>query len=162
MVYVGTGNGSPWNHRQRSPAGGDNLFLSSIVALDADTGKYIWHYQETPGDSWDYTATQPLILADLTIDGAPRKVIMHAPKNGFFFVVDRTNGKFISAKNIVPVNWATGYDANGRPIEVALMRSRDEAYRDRPRRARRAQLAPDVVQPADRPRLHSGADRAPR
>ena len=128
MVYVGTGNGSPWNHRQRSPAGGDNLFLSSIVALDADTGKYVWHYQETPGDSWDYTATQPLMIADLTIDGVLRKVIMHAPKNGFFFVVDRINGKFISAKNFVNVNWATGYDADGKPQVVALMRSRDEAY----------------------------------
>ncbi len=118
MVYVGTGNGSPWNRDLRSPAGGDNLYLASLVALNADTGKYIWHYQETPGDHWDYTSTQPMILADLTIDGAPRKVILHAPKNGFFFVVDRTNGKFISAKNFVDVNWATGYDANGRPIEV--------------------------------------------
>jgi quinohemoprotein ethanol dehydrogenase len=118
MIYVGTGNGSPWNRDIRSPAGGDNLYLSSLVALNADTGKYIWHYQETPGDHWDYTATQPMILADINIDGAPRKVILHAPKNGFFFVVDRTNGKFISAKNFVDVNWATGYDANGRPIEV--------------------------------------------
>ena len=128
LVYIGTGNGSPWSHRKRSPAGGDNLYLSSIVALNADTGKYAWHYQETPADNWDYTATQPLILADLTIDGSPRKVIMHAPKNGFFFVVDRTNGKFISAKNFVNVNWATGYDANGRPIEVADARVRDKAF----------------------------------
>jgi quinohemoprotein ethanol dehydrogenase len=122
MVYVGTGNGSPWNRDIRSPAGGDNLYLSSLVALNADTGKYIWHYQETPGDHWDYTATQPMILADINIDGAPRKVILHAPKNGFFFVIDRTNGKFISAKNFVDVNWATGYDANGRPIEVPAAR----------------------------------------
>ena len=122
MVYIGTGNGSPWNRDIRSPAGGDNLYLASLVALNADTGKYIWHYQETPGDHWDYTSTQPMILADLTIDGAPRKVILHAPKNGFFFVVDRTNGKFISAKNFVDVNWATGYDANGRPIEVPAAR----------------------------------------
>ena len=118
MVYIGTGNGSPWNRDIRSPSGGDNLYLASLVALNADTGKYVWHYQETPGDHWDYTSTQPMILADITIDGAPRKVILHAPKNGFFFVVDRTNGKFISAKNFVDVNWATGYDANGRPIEV--------------------------------------------
>ena len=122
MVYIGTGNGSPWNRNMRSPAGGDNLYLASMVALNADTGKYVWHYQETPGDNWDYTSTQPMILADITIDGAPRKVILHAPKNGFFFVVDRTNGKFISAKNFVDVNWATGYDANGRPIEVAEAR----------------------------------------
>ena len=159
MVYIGTGNGSPWNRDIRSPAGGDNLYLASLVALNADTGKYIWHYQETPGDHWDYTSTQPMILADLTIDGAPRKVILHAPKNGFFFVIDRTNGKFISAKNFVDVNWATGYDANGRPIEVPAARG-DEAYRQHPRPVRRAQLAPDVVQSADRPRLSAGAGRA--
>jgi len=127
MVYIGTGNGSPWNRDIRSPSGGDNLYLASLVALNADTGKYIWHYQETPGDHWDYTSTQPMILADITIDGAPRKVILHAPKNGFFFVVDRTNGKFISAKNFVDVNWATGYDANGRPIEVKAARG-EAAY----------------------------------
>ena len=128
MVYLGTGNGSPWNRNLRSPAGGDNLYLASIVALNADTGKYLWHYQETPGDNWDYTSTQPMILADVAIDGAPRKVILHAPKNGFFFVIDRTNGKFISAKNFVDVNWATGYDANGRPIEVPDARSPDKPF----------------------------------
>jgi quinohemoprotein ethanol dehydrogenase len=122
LVYIGTGNGSPWNRDIRSPSGGDNLYLASLVALNADTGKYAWHYQETPGDHWDYTSTQPMILADINIDGAPRKVILHAPKNGFFFVIDRTNGKFISAKNFVDVNWATGYDANGRPIEVPAAR----------------------------------------
>jgi quinohemoprotein ethanol dehydrogenase len=122
MVYIGTGNGAPWSRNKRSPSGGDNLYLASLVALNADTGKYAWHYQETPGDNWDYTSTQPMILADITIDGAPRKVILHAPKNGFFFVIDRTNGKFISAKNFVDVNWATGYDANGRPMEVAEAR----------------------------------------
>jgi quinohemoprotein ethanol dehydrogenase len=127
MVYIGTGNGAPWNRNLRSPSGGDNLYLASIVALNADTGKYAWHYQETPGDNWDYTSTQPMILADINIDGAPRKVILHAPKNGFFFVIDRTNGKFISAKNFVDVNWATGYDANGRPIEVPSARG-DEPY----------------------------------
>jgi quinohemoprotein ethanol dehydrogenase len=122
LVYIGTGNGAPWNRNVRSPSGGDNLYLASLVALNADTGKYVWHYQETPGDHWDYTSTQPMILADITIDGTPRKVILHAPKNGFFFVIDRTNGKFISAKNFVDVNWATGYDANGRPIEVPAAR----------------------------------------
>jgi quinohemoprotein ethanol dehydrogenase len=122
LVFIGTGNGSPWNRNVRSPSGGDNLYLASLVALNADTGQYVWHYQETPGDHWDYTSTQPMILADITIDGAPRKVILHAPKNGFFFVIDRTNGKFISAQNFVDVNWATGYDANGRPIEVPAAR----------------------------------------
>lgn len=122
LVFIGTGNGAPWNRSVRSPSGGDNLYLASLVALNADTGQYVWHYQETPGDHWDYTSTQPMILADITIDGAPRKVILHAPKNGFFFVIDRTNGKFISAKNFVDVNWATGYDASGRPIEVPAAR----------------------------------------
>src|SRR5260370_4607624 len=99
LVFIGTGNGSPWNRNVRSPSGGDNLYLASLVALNADTGKYVWHYQETRGDHWDYTSTQPMILADINIDRAPRKVILHAPQNGFFFVIDRTNGKFISAKN---------------------------------------------------------------
>jgi len=123
LMYVGTGNGSPWARSKRSPAGGDNLYLASIVALNPDTGKYVWHYQETPGDNWDYTSTQPMILADLKIGDRMRKVILHAPKNGFFFVIDRTNGEFISAQNFVDVNWATGYDTNGRPIEVPEARS---------------------------------------
>ncbi len=125
LMYVGTGNGSPWAASKRSPAGGDNLYLASIVALNPDTGKYVWHYQETPGDNWDFTSTQPMILADIALDGKPRKVILHAPKNGFFFVIDRTNGQFISAKNFVDVNWATGYDKNGRPIETEMARVAD-------------------------------------
>jgi quinohemoprotein ethanol dehydrogenase len=126
LMYIGTGNGSPWARSKRSPKGGDNLYLASIVALDPDTGAYKWHYQETPGDNWDYTSTQPMILADIKIAGKPRKVILHAPKNGFFFVIDRTNGKFISAKNFVEVNWASGYDAKGRPIEIAAARQNDK------------------------------------
>jgi len=122
LVYIGTGNGSPWSQKRRSPSGGDNLYLASIVALNVDTGAYVWHYQETPGDNSDYTSTQPMILADLKIDGKPRKVILHAPKNGFFFVIDRVNGKLISAKNFVPVNWATGYGKDGRPIETPKAR----------------------------------------
>lgn len=118
LLYIGTGNGSPWNQRIRSPGGGDNLFLSSIVALRPDTGDYVWHYQTTPGETWDYTATQHIILADLEIDGAPRKVLMQAPKNGFFYVLDRATGALLSAKNFVPINWATGVDmTTGRPIE---------------------------------------------
>ena len=119
LLYVGVGNGSPWNQQIRSPAGGDNLFLASIVALNPDTGAYVWHYQTVPGETWDYTATQHMILADLTIDGQVRKVIMQAPKNGFFYVLDRATGAFISAKNFVPVTWAKGIDPNtGRPIEA--------------------------------------------
>ena len=127
LMYIGTGNGAPWVRRLRSPAGGDNLYLASIVALDPDTGEYAWHYQETPGDNWDYTSTQPMVLADLEIAGKPRKVILHAPKNGFFFVIDRTDGSFISAENFVDVAWATGYDDQGRPIEVAAARG-EEAF----------------------------------
>ncbi|PRD39779.1 UNVERIFIED_CONTAM: qheDH [Trichonephila clavipes] len=126
LMYIGTGNGAPWSHKHRSPKGGDNLYLSSIVALKPDTGEYVWHYQETPGDNWDYTAVQDLILADLKIGGKLRKVVMHAPKNGFFFVVDRVNGQFISAKNFVDVNWATGYDKSGRPIEIPEARQNDK------------------------------------
>lgn len=125
LMYIGTGNGSPWAQSKRSPAGGDNLYLASIVALNPDTGKYAWHYQETPGDNWDFTSTQPMILADLKIGGKPRKVILHAPKNGFFFVIDRTNGKLISARNFVEVNWAKGYDRKGRPVETPEARVAD-------------------------------------
>jgi PQQ-dependent dehydrogenase (methanol/ethanol family) len=117
LLYIGVGNGSPWNQRLRSPGGGDNLFLSSIVALKPDSGEYVWHYQTTPGESWDYTATQHIILADLPLDGQPRKVLMQAPKNGFFYVLDRTNGKLISAQPFTTLNWASGVDPKtGRPL----------------------------------------------
>lgn len=116
LLYIGVGNGSPWNNKKRSPGGGDNLFLSSVVALDPDTGKYACHYQEVPADNTDFTATQDIILADVKLGGKERKVFMHAPKSGFFYVVDRTNCAFISAENYVPVNWATGYDKDGRPV----------------------------------------------
>ena len=89
LLYIGVGNGSPWNQSIRSPKGGDNLFLSSIVALQADTGEYVWHFQTTPGDTWDFTATQQITLADIEIEGVTRKVLMQAPKNGFFYVLDR-------------------------------------------------------------------------
>ncbi|KRA81343.1 PQQ-dependent dehydrogenase, methanol/ethanol family [Altererythrobacter sp. Root672] len=118
LIYIGTGNGSPWVRKWRSPGGGDNLFLASIVALKADTGEYVWHYQTTPGEEWDYTATQQMILADLPIGGRTRKVLMQAPKNGFFYVLDRETGELISAKTYVPINWASGVDmATGRPVE---------------------------------------------
>jgi len=123
LLYVGTGNGSPWNRKYRSPDGGDNLFLSSIVALNPDDGKLVWYYQTTPGEGWDYTATQPLVLADIDINSEKRKVIMQAPKNGFFYVVDRTNGKLISAKPYVYVNWAKEVDLKtGKPVESDFAR----------------------------------------
>ncbi len=118
LLYIGVGNGAHWDREWRSPGGGDNLYLSSIVALNPDDGSYQWHYQTTPGDSWDYTATQHIILADIEIDGAERKVLMQAPKNGYFYVIDRTNGEYISADNFVYQNWTTGMDENGRPIEA--------------------------------------------
>jgi quinohemoprotein ethanol dehydrogenase len=119
VLYIGTGNGSPWNRRIRSPGGGDNLFLCSIVALDPDTGAYLWHYQTTPGETWDYNSNMDIVLADLTIDGEAVKALLHAPKNGFFYVLDRKTGKLISAEPFADVNWATHVDARtGRPVEV--------------------------------------------
>ena len=152
QLYIGVGNGNPWNHGLRSGGEGDNLFLASIVALNPDTGKYLWHYQETPGETWDYTSTQHIILANVdwpvdtdakdsgaaalsataaatsaasksadtaAVKTTKRKVLFHAPKNGFFFVLDRTNGKLLKAEPYVDnINWATGYDMKtGRPIE---------------------------------------------
>ena len=117
LVYVGTGNSSPHTQFYRSPGGGDNLFVCSIVALHAEDGSYAWHYQMIPGEEWDYTCTSSIVSADLTIDGKPRKVIMQAPKNGFFYVLDRKTGELISAKTYVKVNWTLGLDRNGRPID---------------------------------------------
>jgi len=117
LLYVGTGNSSPYDPRARSPAGGDNLYVSCIVALNPDTGRLVWHYQTTPGDSWDYTAVQKMILADLPLNGKTRQVIMQAPKNGFFYVLDRKTGELLSAKNYTYVNWATHVDmTSGRPV----------------------------------------------
>ncbi|MEO1787620.1 MAG: PQQ-dependent dehydrogenase, methanol/ethanol family [Pseudomonadota bacterium] len=129
-LIFGVGNGSPWNHEIRDPTGGDNVFLSSIVAVDAKTGAYKWHFQTTPGDNWDYTATQTIILADLPMgdEGATRRVAMQAPKNGFFYVLDAATGEFISGEAFVPINWATGLDENGRPIEAPEARSNDPAF----------------------------------
>ncbi len=119
LLYVGTGNGLPWNHRIRSDGKGDNLFLCSIIALRPDTGEYVWHYQVNPGETWDYNANQTIALTDLVIDGQKRKVLLQAPKNGFFYVIDRETGKLVSANNFVPVNWATGIDpVSGRPQET--------------------------------------------
>ena len=125
LVYIGVGNGTPWDQTHRSPDGGDNLYLSSIVALNADDGSYVWHFQTTPGDTWDFTATQPITLADIEIEGKMRKVLMQAPKNGFFYVIDRTNGEFISGEVYTKVNWATGLDDEGRPTESAFARYKD-------------------------------------
>ncbi len=123
LLYIGVGNGGPWDRKVRSEGKGDNLFLSSIVALRPETGEYVWHFQELPGDEWDYTATQHMILADLKIDGKVRKVLMQAPKNGYFYVIDRTNGKFISGTPYVELNWSRGLDpVTGRPDIVPAAR----------------------------------------
>ncbi|HTZ69037.1 MAG TPA: PQQ-dependent dehydrogenase, methanol/ethanol family, partial [Acetobacteraceae bacterium] len=122
-IYIGTGNAGPYDPTKRSPGGGDNLYTASIVALDANTGKYVWHYQLNPRDEWDFDATQDMILADLTIDGKPRKVLMQAPKNGFFYVLDRETGKPISAGKFGKVTWADRIDmATGRPVEASGVR----------------------------------------
>jgi quinohemoprotein ethanol dehydrogenase len=110
LLYVGTGNAALYNQAERSPTRGDNLFLTSILAINPHTGRLVWYYQEVPGDMWDYTATQPIILTDLTIEGTTRKVLMQAPKDGFFYVLDRKTGELLSAKNYVPVTWASGVD----------------------------------------------------
>jgi quinohemoprotein ethanol dehydrogenase len=120
QLYIGTGNGSPWNRKIRSPGGGDNLFLCSLVALDPDTGDYLRHYQTTPGETWDYNSNMDIVLADLDIEGEPVKALMHAPKNGFFYVIDRTDGRLISAEPFSETTWASSIDLEtGRPVEVA-------------------------------------------
>jgi len=129
-LYFGVGNGSPWPRVMRSPGGGDNLFLSSIVAVDADSGKMQWYYQTTPGDNWDYTAVQDIMLAELEVDGAMRKVLMQAPKNGFFYVIDRSNGELLRAHKFVHTTWASHVDmATGRPVEnLALDYSKEAKW----------------------------------
>lgn len=126
LLYIGTGNADPWNRYKRNRNGETNLYTASIVALDPDTGKMVWHFQNTPADAWDYDSDEHLILADLKIHGRMRKVIMQANKNGFFYVLDRTNGDFISARNFVPVTWCKRLDPEtGRPVGV-------QGYRNKP------------------------------
>ena len=127
LLYVGTGNSTPYSGWHRDPSGGDNLFLVSILAIDPDDGRMAWYYQQVPWELWDYTATANMILADLTIDGKLRKVIMQAPKNGYYYVLDRQTGEFISAKPFVFTNWALGIDSTGRPIMNPAA-----VYRDKP------------------------------
>ncbi|MGD9664810.1 MAG: PQQ-dependent dehydrogenase, methanol/ethanol family [Novosphingobium sp.] len=117
-IFVGTGNGAPWNHRIRSQGKGDNLFVCSILALDGKTGAYKWHYQVNPGETWDYNAAMDMHLADVTIDGNVHKALIQAPKNGFLYAIDRVTGKLLAANRIAKVTWASGIDLKtGRPIE---------------------------------------------
>lgn len=116
-IYLGTGNGFPWNIKIRSPGGGDNLYLASVVALDAKTGKHVWHYQTNPELTWDFNNAMDIALTDMVIDGRRRPVLLHAPKNGFYYVIDRETGKLLSAEKFGPVNWAEKIDlATGRPV----------------------------------------------
>jgi len=122
-IYIGTGNAGPSDAEKRSPGGGDNLYTASIVALDADTGTYLWHYQVVPRDAWDFDCAMQMTLADLTIGGTPHKVLMQAPKDGFLYVLDRQTGKLLSAGKIVKVTWAKYVDLKtGRPVEAPNMR----------------------------------------
>jgi quinohemoprotein ethanol dehydrogenase len=114
IVYVGTGQPGPWTDMWRGP--GDNLYANSIVAVRGATGKLVWYYQEVPGDNWDYDSIADLMLLDLNIGGRTRQVIMHAPKSGFFYVLDRVTGEFISGDPITKVSWSSGFDAKGKPI----------------------------------------------
>jgi quinohemoprotein ethanol dehydrogenase len=130
LLYVGTGNASPYPIWFRSPTGGDNLFLSSILAINPDNGKLVWHYQTTPGEIWDYTATQNLVLANLQIKNKERKILMTAPKNGFFYVLDRATGELISAEKYTKVNWASHVDLKtGRPV----LTENGQWYKDKPK-----------------------------
>jgi quinohemoprotein ethanol dehydrogenase len=124
LLYFGTGNGTFFDQSRRSPSGGDNLYIASIIALNPDTGRMVWYYQEVPGDQWDFDVVQPMILTDLKINGSVHKVLMQAPKPGFFYIFDRKTGKLLSANPYVPVTWATHVDLKtGRPVEAPDARS---------------------------------------
>jgi quinohemoprotein ethanol dehydrogenase len=136
QVYFGTDGAQPQNPAERGPPQGDELFTNAIVAVNADTGQYVWHYSTTPNDGWDYNADMPLVVANLNIAGGRRRVVMQAPKNGFFYVLDARTGRLLGAKNLVPVNWASSVDLKtGRPVELPAAR-----YSDQPGK-------PVVVQP---------------
>ncbi len=130
LVVFGTGNGTPWDQRVRDPNGGDNLFVASLLAVDADTGEYAWHYQTTPGDTWDYDAMSPIMLLDLPFNGEQTRVVVQPNKNGMMYVLEAATGKLLKADAFTEVNWNTGVDmVTGRPIEVPEARySRDEIY----------------------------------
>ena len=119
LLYFGTGNGTPWNQAARDPKGGDNLYVASIIAVKPDTGEYVWHYQTTPADTWDYDAVSPMMTADVTFDGKPRHVLLQPNKNGFFYVLDAASGELLRADAFTEVNWAKGVDLKtGRPTVV--------------------------------------------
>jgi glucose dehydrogenase len=121
LVYWGTGNGGPWNAEARK---GDNLYVDSVLAFRPKTGQLVWHYQFSPNDPFDYDSTEVGMLVDLRIDGRTRKVLAQANRNGFFYVLDRADGKLLAANPYVKVNWADRIDmATGRPVESAKFKS---------------------------------------
>jgi quinohemoprotein ethanol dehydrogenase len=129
LLYFGTGNATPWNARVREPSVDDDLYSASIVAVKPDTGEYVWHYQETPGDTWDYDAVSPMMTADLTLGGKKKHVILQPSKNGFFYVLEAATGKLLSADPFTEVNWATGVDMRtGRPQIVPASRYEKEPW----------------------------------
>ena len=129
LLYIGVGNGAPWSRQVRSPGGGDDLFLTAIVAVDADTAEMKWYYQTVPGDNWDYSSAMDIALGELTVDGVERKVLLQAPKNGFFYVIDRETGELLRAHPYTDtIDWATHVDMEtGRPIE-----NPDVVFEERP------------------------------
>ena len=155
LVYFGTGNGGPWPEVLRGSQGKDNLYVSSIIAVNPDNGEMKWYYQAVPGDSWDYDAVAQLTLADITIGGRARRVLMQANKNGYFYVIDRITGEFISASPYAPENWSEAMDKKtGRPFIHPRAIYGMEPGDDLPRTDRRAQLGADVIQPADGADVH--------
>ena len=130
LLIFGTGNGTPWFQKFRDPTGGDNLFIDSIIAVKPETGKYVWHYQTTPGGTWDFDSVSPMTIANLTIHGRQRRVVMQPCKNGFMYVLDAATGKLLKADPFTPVNWANGVNMKtGRPNVVPGARfTSDKAF----------------------------------
>lgn len=130
QLYVGVGGPAPWQPSDRAPDAGDELFTNSVVALDARTGAYKWHFKEVPHDAWNFDATVGIMVADLAIDGKTRRAVVSVPKNGFAYAIDAQTGQFITGKNYVEVNWTKGLDAHGRPIpEPAAMYWKDQNHK---------------------------------
>ena len=150
LLYFGTGQPGPWVQKYRSAMGLDNLYTNSIIAVKPETGKFVWYFQTTPGDEWDFDSIADLVLADIKIDGKIRHVIMQAPKNGYFYVIDRKTGKFISGAALQKITWAKGLDPKtGRPIINPDAHYGTEGNYHLARSWWRTRLAGDVIQPAD-------------
>ena len=129
LLIYGTGNATPWNQLARDKKKGDNLYVASIVALKADTGEYVWHYQTTPGDTWDYDAVSPMMTIDVTMNGEKKHVLVQPNKNGMLYVLNVADGKLLSADAFTEVNWNTGVDMKtGRPKVVEAAKYEKEGW----------------------------------